>query len=123
MITPQHDSAIERSRPSSMQRCMDACERCALECERCATASLHDHDLAVLASCIELCRDCADVCVLAARMMSRGSTSARVACRACLEICATCARECDWQAAHHEHVRRCAEVCHACIEECRRVLF
>jgi len=65
--------------------CIQACSNCALVCEACASACLLEDDVQTMARCIELDRDCADICALAARLMSRQSELAK-------EFCALCAK-------------------------------
>ena len=48
----------------------------------------------MMARCIELDRDCADLCALAVRLMSRGSDFAARLCAVCAEVCEACACEC-----------------------------
>ncbi|HEX7449958.1 MAG TPA: four-helix bundle copper-binding protein [Pirellulales bacterium] len=99
--------------------CIEACVRCAQECEHCASACLDEHEVGMLAECIRLDRDCAEVCLSALAMMSRGSRFATEVCRVCAEICDACGEEC---AKHdHEHCQRCAEACRHCADECRQM--
>jgi len=48
----------------------------------------------MMARCIELDRDGADICSLAAQFMSRGSKFAGKICALCAEICQACGDEC-----------------------------
>jgi hypothetical protein len=101
------------------QSCIDACLRCAQECEHCATASLDEQDLASMAECIRLDRDCADICFLAAAYMSRGSQFTEEICSICAEICDACGAECRKHKV--DHCQRCADECERCAEECRQM--
>ena len=56
--------------------CLEACNACVTACEHCAVSCLHEQDIKTMVRCIELARDCADICSLAAQFMSRGSTYA-----------------------------------------------
>lgn len=96
--------------------CIEACLDCAQECEHCATACLQEEDPKMMERCIRLDRDCADMCVLAAQMMSRDSEFAHDFCRLCAEICAACGEECR----KHDmaHCQRCADACERCSKEC-----
>lgn len=73
----------------------------------------------MLARCIGLDVDCAELCRTAAAMMSRGGEFASVLCEACAQVCDACAEECDRH--DMEHCRGCAQACRQCAEECRRV--
>ena len=55
------------------QSCIEACVACAQECEHCGDACLSEQDVAKMAECIRLDRDCAEICWAAAAYMSRGS--------------------------------------------------
>lgn len=101
------------------QSCIEACVTCAQECEHCADACLGEKNVAEMARCIRLDRDCAQACWMAAGFMSRGSESIGAACELCAEICATCADECMKH--QHDHCKRCAEVCRRCADECQRM--
>lgn len=101
------------------QSCIEACVRCAEECEHCATACLQEKDVKQMARCIQLDRDCAEICWAAAGYMSRGSDFAQEICRVCADICDACGDECNKH--DMDHCQRCAEACHQCAEECRRM--
>ena len=100
--------------------CIQACFACASECEACATACLGEEDVKAMVRCIQLDRDCAAICLLAAQLMARDSRFAAQFCRLCAEICQACGEECA-RHTHMEHCRRCAEACFRCAEECRRM--
>jgi len=101
------------------QSLIDALYTCASECNHCATACLEEQDVKMLARCIKLDLDCADICKLAATYLERGSEHAEHLLRECAEICQACAEECEKHAQHGmEHCRRCAEACRQCAEAC-----
>ncbi|MBA4055288.1 MAG: four-helix bundle copper-binding protein [Marivirga sp.] len=89
---------------------------CVAANEACAAACLEESDLTDMAHCIELDRDCADICALAARLLQRDSELAHSYLAVCEEACRTCAQEC---AKHdHDHCKACAEACERCAEVC-----
>jgi hypothetical protein len=91
---------------------LDALNACVAACEHCSTACLEEADVQLMARCIALTRDCADVCALTARLVARGSEHAAHLLKACAEICRACAEEC---ARHeHRHCQECAEACRRC---------
>lgn len=102
------------------QSCVDACVRCAQECERCAEACLGEQDVARMAECIRLNRDCAAICWTAASFLSRDSQFVEVVCRLCADVCDVCGWECA-KHAEMEHCRRCAQACHDCAAACREM--
>ena len=90
-----------------------------MTCNQCAAACLQEQDVKMMAHCIALDMDCAQLCATAAAMMARGSEHARAVCAVCADICQACGDEC---AKHDmEHCRQCAKACYHCAEECRRM--
>ena len=73
----------------------------------------------MMARCIELDRDCADICRFAAALMARGSEEAEHICEHCAEVCRRCAEECRKH--KMDHCQECAEACERCAEECERM--
>ncbi|HEX8479131.1 MAG TPA: four-helix bundle copper-binding protein [Telluria sp.] len=98
------------------QECIDACDACAAACDYCATACLAEEDVKMMARCIALDIDCAQMCRLASAYMARGSAFAVAICRQCADICTACADEC----AQHpmDHCQQCAQACRLCAEAC-----
>ncbi|MDB5272076.1 MAG: four-helix bundle copper-binding protein [Chitinophagaceae bacterium] len=89
---------------------------CALTCETCSSACLDEPDVSMMARCIELDRDCADICSLAARLLQRDGEIAHHFLAVCEEMCRLCAGECNKH--EHNHCKVCAEICHKCAEAC-----
>lgn len=101
------------------QACIHACNACIVACEDCLTLCLKEPDIQARVMCINLLRDCNDICALASRYMSRGSTYAIQLCSLCATICDACAVECaKFQDAH---CQQCAEACRKCADECRKM--
>ena len=99
--------------------CIEACVECWAACEMCSDACLDEDDVQAMVRCIRLDRECAEICLAAARAMIRGSDQAAAICRACAELCDRCAEECEKH--EHDHCRVCAEACRRCAEECRKM--
>jgi len=90
--------------------------KCITACETCATLCLQEDDVKMMARCIQLDRDCADICMLTARFVGRNSEHKKHVMKECIEICKACAEEC---ANHeHEHCQHCAAICKECAEAC-----
>lgn len=102
------------------QAAMNALLACVTACEHCASACLREQDVAAMAECIRLDRDCVDACALAARSIARASDYAREALQMCALICKACAAECA-RHKHHAHCQECAQACAQCAEECLRL--
>lgn len=90
---------------------------CAMECSHCAMACLDEEDVKMLTRCIKLNIDCADVCRLAASLLSRGSEHGLHLLDECAELCDACADECESHA-DMGHCKKCAEVCRHCAGTC-----
>ena len=91
---------------------------CALACERCMSGCLEEEDVTTMAYCIELDRDCADVCFLGSRLLLRDSEIAHQYLKICEEACRMCAEECSMH--KHEHCQECARACRRCQEACHQ---
>lgn len=90
---------------------------CAAACNMCATACLEEDDVKMMASCIKLDMDCAQICAMTAAFVARGSDHAAHLMKECVEICGKCAAECE----KHEmdHCQQCAEACRKCEAACK----
>lgn len=109
-----------------VHHCIEACFSCASICDRCSDDMLgmdadkhKDKDL--MQACTRLCQDCADICVLSARWMSRISSSADMLCRLCADICERCAETCELHAPQHALCGDCAAECRRCAGLCREM--
>jgi hypothetical protein len=74
----------------------------------------------MMAHCIALDIDCAQICALAAAAMSRGSEHSQAICTLCADMCQSCADEC----VKHQmaHCQQCAQACQDCAKECRNMV-
>jgi hypothetical protein len=104
------------------QSLFDALNACIASCEHCATACLNEQNVQMMARCISIDRDCADICAITARFVARGSEHAMHVMRECAEICGICAAECEKHSAHMQHCKECAEACRRCEQACRQSL-
>lgn len=101
---------------------VQAAAECTYCCTTCADACLEEDDPASLRECIRLNLDCAEICSVTAKMISRPGTQDPAVLRAqldaCVAACRACAEECDEHADMHEHCRVCAECCRECARAC-----
>jgi hypothetical protein len=106
-------------RDTMVQSCIETCMDCQIECERCSTACLLDANPAEMAHCIQLTRDCANICGLVVRFLAHNSDFMQGVCELGAEISVACRDEC----ARHdmEFCRRCANACHRAAEMCERL--
>jgi hypothetical protein len=89
---------------------------CALACESCTAGCLSEADVTAMTRCIQLSRDCADVCFLASRLTMRDSELTEHMLRVCEEACRICADECRKH--DDEHCKISAEACESCANTC-----
>lgn len=101
------------------ETCIAACNACADACDMCAAACLQEDDVKMMARCIVLDIDCAQLCRLAAAIMARGGEAAKLVCETCATLCEMCAEECGKHQV--QHCQECAAACRACAAECRRM--
>lgn len=102
------------------ESCIEACNACADACDNCAASCLQENDVKMMARCIALDMDCAQVCRLAASYMARGSEFAGALCGTCANICDACADECSKH--QMEHCQACAASCRRCADQCRQMM-
>jgi len=111
----------------ALVRCIEQCLFCAQACTACSDACLSESDdeLVMLRKCIRSNEDCADICAITARVLSRHTGyDAKVThsiLQACATICCSCGDECERHASRHEHCRVCAEVCRRCEQACQEL--
>ena len=90
--------------------------KCITACETCMTMCLQEDHVKMMVGCIQLDRDCADICTLTARFVARNSAHAKHVMKECIEICRKCAEECGKH--DHDHCQHCAEICRECADAC-----
>jgi hypothetical protein len=88
---------------------------CAIACENCVSACLANEN-SDFSRCIELNRDCADICTLAARLLQRSSGIITHFLMVCEEITRFCAEECSKY--NMDACRYAADACLKCAEHC-----
>ncbi|GAB3213014.1 four-helix bundle copper-binding protein [Marinactinospora thermotolerans] len=110
----------------ALAECVERLAECARACTACADACLGEIDVRDVVTAIRRALDCADVCAMAERVLTRRTEADpevdRSVLEACLLSCKVCALECARHADSQEHCRLCAEACQAGAEACRRLL-
>jgi hypothetical protein len=105
---------------------IDACLSCVQACTTCADEDLAEPDVDEMRRCIALCLNCADVCDVTARLLSRAAhwepLVAHGLLQACVRSCADSAAECARHAHHHRHCAICEKVCRECVQACDALL-
>ncbi len=124
------------------QSCIDACMKCVEACEFCAICDVKEQSKALvqvaeeaasagaatspdiiqeivkmMASSVQINRECAAVCRTSATLMSMNSQFAKQFCTLCTDVCNACAKECERYDV--DHSKLCAQACRNCAEECR----
>ena len=90
---------------------------CAMACNICYQACLNEEDVSMMARCIELDRECADMCQLTASLLARDSENTDTFLKLCADLCDLCAEECKKH--DQEHCKECAHACSKCAVVCR----
>lgn len=105
---------------------IDACLRCVQTCTTCANADLAEEEFDERRTCAALCLNCADVCDVTARVLSRPAHSDQLVTQrllqACVRACGNSADECARHAHHHRHCAICERVCRVCAKACGALL-
>lgn len=95
--------------------CIEACIDCAQTCTACADACLGEDTAADLAACIGTDLNCADLCSATARILSRQTGNNTMLTQAVLNACVTACQQCGDECARHSH----HEHCRICAQACR----
>jgi hypothetical protein len=105
---------------------IDASLRCVQTCTSCADADLAEDDIDDMRACIAHCLNCAEVCGVTARLLSRTAHWDQFVVhrllQACVRVCSNCAEECARHAQHHRHCAICENVCRECEQACQALL-
>ncbi|KMK76328.1 four-helix bundle copper-binding protein [Alkalihalobacillus pseudalcaliphilus] len=105
---------------SQYQECLEACLTCMEKCNTCFDACLDEDNVKMMAACIRLDRECADICSFTARAIQTNSPILKEVIKLCVEICQACGDECGRH--NHEHCQNCADACYHCAEVCRKII-
>ena len=96
--------AVQGQVNDALIRCIEECYSCAQTCTSCADACLSERMVQELTQCIRLDLDCADICNITGRIMTRRTGFDDEVMRRMLSVCAAacrlCAEECQTHAVH-----------------------
>lgn len=101
------------------QELLHVLHECMTKCNECFDACLKEDDVKMMAKCIRLDRECADMCAYLEQAITRNSPFVKELAGVCATICEACGEECAKHS--HEHCQRCAKACFECAEACRKV--
>lgn len=108
--------------PTSSPRPFGVLVDCSNTCTQCADACLSEEDVAMMATCIRLDLDCADICSVTSRVVSRqteyDAAVTRALLAACAQSCKSCGDECAGHGDNMAHCKICAEACRGCEDAC-----
>lgn len=83
------------------QELLQILHECMVECNHCYNVCLKEEDIKMMAVCIRLDRECADVCNYLEQAISRGTPFISELASVCAKICEACGNECK----KHDTVR------------------
>lgn len=98
---------------------IQAIRDCSSECNHCYYACLQEDDVKMLSRCIQLDRNCSDICDLTISWAASNAELLIDLKKLCARVCEECAKECEKHFSM-EHCKKCAEACRKCAEECKR---
>lgn len=105
---------------------IDECLNCLQSCVSCANSDLAEADVEEMRLCIALDQNCADICDVTARVLSRPAWGddfvVHRLLQACVRVCTACAEECHKHAHHHRHCAICEKACLRCVAACNALL-
>ncbi|WP_430788490.1 four-helix bundle copper-binding protein [Virgibacillus flavescens] len=107
MSHEQYQSVIK-----SLHECMETCNHCFDAC-------LQEDNVKMMAECIRLDRECADMCGYLEQALVRNSPFASELANVCAKMCEACGNECKKH--DHEHCQKCADACFACADACKSI--
>ena len=118
-VKPQYDAA-------SMDEFLQAVAACEQACISCADACLAEETRGQLVRCISINNDCADICMVTGRLVSRQTAPDLKVIQSQVQTlaiaCNSCKEECRRHSSKHEHCRVCAEACARCADSCANLL-
>jgi hypothetical protein len=102
------------------KRCIEATLACAAACDAASSGGLKESNTHAMEDCVELSKDCAEICRLAVSYMERDSKQVAAMLLACVKACEHCQRECDKYMMNY--CAACSAACRKCVVECQAVL-
>ncbi len=116
---PKHENLSEHmdSHHIPHEHLVTTVHHCAAVCEHMGVLMTMTPNVHMRARQLQLLRDCADICHLTVKYLSRNSMFVRQLVGLCACVCEACGRECSrFPDAKSQH---CAEVCLNCARECK----
>lgn len=107
MVDEEHQQLSQ-----TLHECVEACNHCYYAC-------LKEEDVKMMAECIRLDRECAEICAFLEHALTRSTSFAPDLAKVCSRICEACGSEC--QKYEHNHCQKCAEACFKCAKACKEI--
>ncbi|QAS52624.1 four-helix bundle copper-binding protein [Halobacillus litoralis] len=101
------------------QTLIEKLHACMAACNHCYDACLEEEDVKMMAGCIRLDRECADICAYLEQALVRNTPFASELTGVCAKICQACGDECNKH--DHKHCQDCAKACYECAEACKQI--
>lgn len=101
----------------TMEPLLNTVLECQKTCNNCFYACLKEDDVKMMAECIRLDRECADLCGLVVDFAQRESDRLPEILELCANACDACADECEKH--DMDHCQACAKACRECATACR----
>jgi hypothetical protein len=101
------------------QSVIESLHECMVACNHCYDAYLKEENVGMMAECIRLDRECADICAYLEQAIGRGTPFISELAQVCATICKACGNEC--QKHDHEHCQIYADTFLKCEEVCRKL--
>jgi hypothetical protein len=105
---------------------IEAANACATACTACASACLAEPEVSSMVTCIRDDLDCADLCEVTSRHLTRLNASDKQLTLSllatCIEACVQCASSCAPHRDMHDHCRLCEDACRRCETACQALM-
>lgn len=109
-----NQSSQQTGSSSSMATCLQACQHCHEVCRKAAFGISPAAAQELAADDVRLLLECAELCQLSANWQLAGSQYCRQICGVCAEVCRQCQDRCN----DNEGMQECAAACQRCAESC-----
>lgn len=88
---------------------------CVNSCNHCFSGCLKEDNVKMMAECIRLDKECAEMCSFMILMFHKSRFIDKYL-ELCISVCEACSEECEKYP--HEHCKQCAQKCNECIKAC-----
>lgn len=107
---------LKEEKREKKQELIKVLGECVNTCNHCFSACLKEDDVKMMAKCIRLDKECAEVCSFTILVFHKSKFIDKYL-ELCASVCEACAEECGKYP--NEHCKECAKACKECAEKCR----